>query len=57
MAKCPHPPERLQPTILNPDNPDLAYCPACLRVLRRVDGVWVPDSVPGQITRVTTRRG
>lgn len=43
--------------MLNPENHDLAYCSACRCVIRRVDGDWVPDSVPGQITKAVMRRG
>lgn len=57
MTDCPHPEDQRGSTILMDDDPEYAYCKACRCVIKLVDGVWVPDSVPGQITKATYTRG
>lgn len=54
MSDCDH--IWLEPSILNADDPTLAYCRSCACVVRFKDGKWQPESVPGQITKATYRR-
>lgn len=50
---CPHPEETYQSSILNDDNPDLRYCPACQTVVERIAGHWIN---PGPLIRKVTVR-